>query len=91
METLNDIFEKFVNGLTDEEARKELVLAYLQMERCQEALDGNDVEPVEMKDNGQSSDLELFYKCKKAANELSYLNDIVSKSNENDEEDGAGE
>ena len=91
METLNDIFEKFVNGLTDEEARKELVLAYLQMERCQDVLNGIDVEPVEMKDNGQSSDLELFYKCKKAANELSYLNDIVSKSGKNDEEDGAGE
>jgi hypothetical protein len=88
METLKDIFEKFVNGLTDEEARKELVLAYLQMERCQEALDGNDVEPVEMKDNGQSSDLELFYKCKKAANELAYLNDIVSKSNERGDDDG---
>lgn len=88
MESLQEIFEKFVGLLTEEEARKELVLAYMQMERCQEVLDGYDVEPVEMKDNGQSSDLELFYKCKKAANELAYLNDIVSRSDENGDSDG---
>lgn len=88
MESLQEIFEKFVGSLTEEEVRKELVLAYMQMERCQEVLDGYDVEPVEMKDNGQSSDLELFYKCKKAANELAYLNDIVSRPNENGDNDG---
>ena len=70
METLKDIFEKFVNGLTEEEARKELVLAYLQMERCMDVLKGVDVEPVEMKDNGESSDLELFYQCKKMRDEF---------------------
>lgn len=82
METLKDIFEKFVNGLTEEEARKELVLAYLQMERCMDVLKGVDVEPVEMKDNGESSDLELFYRCKKCAEELAYTNDLVAKFQE---------
>jgi hypothetical protein len=45
------------------------------MEKCKNVLKGYDVEPVEMMDNGDSSDLELFYRCKKAAEELAYLND----------------
>jgi len=73
-------FEKFVNAMTEEEVRKELVLAYLQMERCQQVLRGEDVKPVTMRDNGESSDLELFYRCKKCAEELAYLKNMASKS-----------
>ena len=73
-------FTAFVNQLTPDQCREQLVLAYLQMEKCQNVLKGYDVEPVEMMDNGDSSDLELFYRCKKAAEELAYLNDIASKS-----------
>lgn len=72
-------FTAFVNQLTPDQCREQLVLAYLQMEKCQNVLKGYDVEPVEMMDNGDSSDLELFYQCKKAAEELSYLNEMVSK------------
>ena len=72
-------FTAFVNQLTPDQCREQLVLAYLQMEKCQNVLKGYDVEPVEMMDNGDSSDLELFYRCKKAAEELAYLNEIAAK------------
>ena len=68
-------FTAFVNQLTPDQCREQLVLAYLQMEKCQNVLKGYDVEPVEMMDNGDSSDLELFYRCKKAAEELACLNE----------------
>lgn len=68
----------FVNQLTPDQVREQLVLAYLQMEKCKNVLKGYDVEPVEMMDNGDSSDLELFYRCKKVAEELAYLNGIVA-------------
>ena len=55
----------FIKTLSEKEVREELLLAYLQMERCQEVLEGKDVEPVTMKENGLDSDLELFYMCKK--------------------------
>ena len=67
----------FVNQLTPDQVREQLVLAYLQMEKCQSVLKGYDVEPVTMMDNGCSSDLELFYRCKKVAEELAYLNKMV--------------
>lgn len=70
-------FAAFVNQLTPDQIREQLVLAYLQMELCQRVLRGEDVEPVEMMDNGESSDLELFYRCKKVADELAYLNKMV--------------
>lgn len=72
-------FTAFVNQLSPDQVREQLILAYLQMEQCQRVLRGVDVEPVEMLDNGESSDLELFYQCKKTAEELSYLNEMVSK------------
>ena len=71
-------FRAFVGGLSEDVCRKDLVNAYLQMERCRQVLRGEDVEPVVMLDNGESSDLELFYQCKKVAEELSYLNGVVS-------------
>ncbi len=70
-------FTAFVNQLTPDQCREQLVLAYLQMEKCKNVLKGYKVEPVEMMDNGDSSDLELFYRCKKAAAELGYLNKTV--------------
>lgn len=70
-------FTAFVNQLTPDQVREQLVLAYLQMEKCQTVLKGYDVEPERMMDNGESSDLELFYRCKKAAEELGYLNKMV--------------
>lgn len=60
----------FVDRLSPEEAREQLVLAYLQMEKCIRVLRGHDVEPVEMLDNGRQTDLELFYRCKKVRAEL---------------------
>ena len=70
-------FAAFASQLSPDECREQLVLAYLQMERCQQVLRGEGVEPVAMMDNGESSDLELFYCCKKAAEELAYLNKMV--------------
>lgn len=70
-------FTAFASQLSPDECREQLVLAYLQMEKCLQVLRGEDVEPVSMMDNGESSDLELFYRCKKAAEELAYLNKMV--------------
>lgn len=64
----------FASQLTPDECREQLVLSYLQMERCQQVLRGEDVEPVTQMDNGESSDLELFYLCKKVREELDLLN-----------------
>lgn len=71
-------FTAFVNQLSPDQVREQLVLAYLQMEQTQRVLRGENVEPLTMLDNGESSDLELFYRCKKAAEELAYLNGVVS-------------
>lgn len=70
-------FTAFASQLSPDECREQLALAYLQMEKCMQVLRGADVEPVSMMDNGESSDLELFYRCKKAAEELAYLNKMV--------------
>lgn len=68
----------FVNQLTHEQAREQLVLAFLQMERCHRVLNGYEVEPVAMIPfDGRDDlriDLELFNNCKKAAEENDYLN-----------------
>lgn len=72
-------FTAFVNQLSPDQVREQLVLAYLQMEQTQRVLRGEDVQPLTMLDNGESSDLELFYSCKKAAEELAYLNNELSK------------
>lgn len=72
-------FTAFINQLSPDQVREQLVLAYLQMEQTQRVLRGENVEPLTMLDNGESSDLELFYQCKKSAEELAYLNQVVSK------------
>jgi len=64
----------FVEQLTKEELREQLISCYIQMERCRQVLRGYDVQPVFMVDNGFSSDLELFYQCKKVREELDLLN-----------------
>lgn len=63
-------FRNFVNSLTEEQVREQLVLSYLQMECCNRILHGEEVLPVKMLDNGRSSDLELFYECVKIREEL---------------------
>ena len=63
----------FVGRMSEQEVREQLVLAYLQMERCNRILRGEQVEPVDMLNNGKNSDLELFYTCKKVREELDYL------------------
>lgn len=70
---------QFVNQLTPDQVREQLVLAYLQMERCKQVLRGADVEPVAMLDNGECSDLELFYLCKKLREELDLNNQKEKK------------
>lgn len=77
MKRLKKRFTAFVNQLTPDQVREQLVLAYLQMEKCQAVLKGYDVEPETMMNNGKNSGLELFYSCKKAAEELAYLNQMV--------------
>lgn len=55
----------FVASLSEKEVREQLSLAYQQMELCLDVLNGKKgIKPIVMKDNGLSSDLELFYKCK---------------------------
>lgn len=80
LKKLRKKFAAFASQLTPDECREQLVLAYLQMEKCLQVLRGEDVEPVAMMDNGESSDLELFYRCKKVSEELDYLNQAEKKS-----------
>lgn len=65
-------FAGFVASLSEDEVRRELVLAYEQMERCIGVLDGEDCGPVSMLDNGESTDLELFYRCRSVMESLSH-------------------
>lgn len=54
----------FVANLSGKEVREQLSLAYQQMELCLDVLNGKKgIKPIVMKDNGLSTDLELFYKC----------------------------
>ena len=73
-------FSSFVSKLTPDQVREQLVLAYVQMEKCQQVLRGENVEPVDMMDNGESSDLELFYQCKKVREELDNPNQTEKKA-----------
>lgn len=68
------VINYFIASLSEKEAREQLSLAYQQMELCMRVLNGEKgIEPVTMKDNGLSSDLELFYKCKKVADFLKIM------------------
>ena len=63
----------FAERLSCEEAREQLVLAFLHMEHCRQVLRGEDAVPVVMKDNGEDTALELFYQCRKAREEIDWL------------------
>lgn len=63
----------FAESLSPEEAREQLVLAFLHMERCRQVLRGEDAVPAVMKDNGEDTALELFYQCRKVREELDWL------------------
>ncbi|PTL34609.1 hypothetical protein C7120_08905 [Prevotella sp. oral taxon 376] len=68
------VINYFVASLSEKEAREQLSLAYQQMELCVRVLNGEKgIDPVTMKDNGLSSDLELFYRCKKVADFLKIM------------------
>ena len=68
------VINYFIASLSEKEAREQLSLAYQQMELCMRVLSGEKgIDPVTMKDNGLSSDLELFYKCKKVADFLKIM------------------
>lgn len=67
---MKDGFRRFIDSLDEKDVRRELLQAYMMMERCLAVLDGKDTGPVAMKDNGRSSDLELFYACRKRMKEL---------------------
>ena len=68
--------QSFIATLSDAEARHELLLSYQMMERCRDIIDGKDVEPVTMKENGLDSDLELFYMCKKLKRDRDELDEL---------------
>lgn len=69
--------QEFVDSLTENEARGQLYLAYMMMERCIRVLQGYDVSPVKMKDNGLSSEMELFYQCKRTADTIISCFDVM--------------
>lgn len=68
-----DKLKAFIGTLSDSEVRQELLLAYLMMERCKDVMEGKDIEPVTMKENGLDSDLELFFMCKKLKQDNDWL------------------
>lgn len=70
----------FVASLSEKEVREQLSLAYQQMEHCLDVLNGKKgVKPVEMADNGLSTDLELFYTCKRVVDGLLPTKNTKSK------------
>lgn len=76
----------FVASLSEKEVREQLSLAYQQMELCLEVLNGKKgVKPVVMEDNGLSTDLELFYTCKRVVDELPIKNTKSKKQRRNEE------
>jgi hypothetical protein len=70
---LKERLAAFAESLSPEEAREQLVLAFLHMERCRQVLRGEDAVPVVMKHNGEDTALELFYQCRKVREELDWL------------------
>lgn len=70
MDSERDKVRKSLSDLTREELLEEVVRCHLHMERCLEVLCGKSVEPVELVDVNDSTDLELFYKCKSVSSRL---------------------
>lgn len=78
--TIEDRIINYVCNLSEQEVRAQLFLCYCQMERCIRLLHGDKkVKPVEMTDNGLSTDLELFYTCKRVVDGLLPLKNTKSK------------
>lgn len=70
----------FVASLSEKEAREQLSLAYQQMELCLDVLNGKKgIKPIVMQDNGLSTDLELFYTCKRVVDRQSPIKNTKSK------------
>ncbi len=70
----------FVASLSEKEAREQLSLAYQQMELCLDVLNGKKgIKPIVMQDNGLSTDLELFYTCKRVVDGQSPIKNTKSK------------
>lgn len=70
----------FVASLSEKEAREQLSLAYQQMELCLDVLNGKKgIKPIAMQDNGLSTDLELFYTCKRVVEGQSPIKNTKSK------------
>lgn len=70
----------FVASLSEKEVREQLSLAYQQMELCLDVLNGKKgIKPIVMQDNGLSTDLELFYTCKRVVDGQSPIKNTKSK------------
>lgn len=70
----------FVASLSEKEVREQLSLAYQQMELCLGVLNGKKgIKPIVMQDNGLSTDLELFYTCKRVVDRQSPIKNTKSK------------
>lgn len=79
-EEIKDRLSNYICDMSEQEVRNQLFLCYCQMERCIRLLHGDKkVKPVEMKDNGLSTDLELFYTCKRVVDGLLPLKNTKSK------------
>lgn len=64
---------------------EQLKLCWKHFRVCAEALDGADIQPVnliECEELGDCDDLELFYKCKKMAEEKEFLEKKLKNSND---------
>lgn len=78
--TIEDRLSNYVYDLSEQEVRRQLLLCYCQMERCISLLHGDKkVKPVEMDDNGLSTDLELFYTCKRVVDGQLLIKNTKSK------------
>ena len=64
---------------------QQLKLCWKHFRVCADAISGADVQPVELLDCdelGDSDDLELFYKCKKAAEDIEYMNNKLKNNDD---------
>ena len=64
---------------------EQLKLCWKHFAACSQALSGDtDVQPVELiecDELGNGEDLELFYRCRKNAEELTYLDNLCKENN----------
>ena len=64
---------------------EQLKLCWKHFAACSQALSGDpDVQPVELiecDELGNGEDLELFYRCRKTSDELTYLDNMCKENN----------